>query len=167
MWDVVLVVILIVIAISFRIWQSYSSGELSKFVGFMKLASKAENDLFDGKTKSFVIDGGGVEKNVKIKTVNDALNTIMVSSINHDGPKKLYFGPQREKGLHLEYSQKSQHGDDFLTLVEKDGDEVIIESEINLDKMGPVPVADILIDLVERMGTSSTTWWDESSLNED
>lgn len=166
MWDTVLVVVFVLVAIGFGIWRSYHSGELSKIIGFMKLASNANDDLFGGETKTFVIDNNGVEKNVKIKTVNDALNTIMVSSINHDGPRKLYFGPQREKGLHLEYSLKSQYGDDFLTLVEKDGGEVIIESEINLDKLGPVPVADILLDLVERMASSPTTWWDEAALAE-
>jgi hypothetical protein len=50
-----------------------------------------------------------------------------------------------------------------MKLVEKDGAEVIRTLDFNLDKSGPGPVADVLVNLIGRMGTSTTTWWDEKT----
>jgi hypothetical protein len=93
--------------------------------------------------------------------VNDALNNIFASSSTSS---RLYFGPQRETGLHLEYSVFSEGGDDFMRLTEKNGEKVINTLEFNLDKEGPVPAMDLLISLVSRMGATPANWWDTADL---
>ena len=160
MWEETVISVVVILAFGIGIYRSLKSGDLRKLVDFMKLASKANNDLFDGASKTFVLKENGEERTVQIKTINDAVNTIFTS---RNGPSTLYFGPQREEGLHLEFSVYYQHNDDFMKLVEKDGAEIIRTLEFNLDKSGPGPAADVLVHLIGRMGTSTTTWWDDGT----
>ena len=160
MWDDIAITVFVILVFGIGVYRSLKSGELRQLVDFMKLASKANDDLFDGASKTFVLKKNGEERTVQIKTISDAVNTIFMS---RNGPSTLYFGPQREEGLHLEFSVYNQHNDDFMKLVEKDGAEVIRTLEFNLDKSGPGPVADVLVNLIGRMGTSTTTWWDEGT----
>ena len=160
MWDVVLIVILLFLLLSFGVWRSFTSGVLRGAIEFTKLAAKMENDIFDGETKTFVLERNGKEKAVKIKTVNSAWNSIY-SSPTSSGV--LYYGPMRKNGLHLEFSAWSDGEDDFMTLIEKDGDKVIRESEFNLEKKGLAPAVYALIDLIERMSSTPTVWRDEVS----
>lgn len=161
MWDVIVFVLIIAILLGLKLWLTYKNGELGKFIGFIKVAAKANDDLFDGDTKTFVVATNGAERKVQVKTVNDALNNIFASSSTLS---MLYFGPQRNAGLHLEFSIYSKDGDDFMRLTEKKGEEVINTLEFNLDKEGPVPAMDVLISLVSRMGTTPTNWWDTVDL---
>mgnify|MGYP006238346269 FL=1 len=62
------------------------------------------------------------------------------------------------------FSVYNKYDDDYMKLVEKNGAEVIRTSEFNLDKSGPGPAADVLVDLIGRMGTSTTTWWGEETV---
>ena len=161
MWDVIAFALVVAVVFGLGAYRSFKHGELGKFIDFMKLASKANDDLFGGETKTFVVATTGAERTIKVKTINDAISHIFASATSLS---TLYFGPQRESGLHLEYSVYSEHNDDFMRLTEKEGEEVINTSEFNLDKMGPVPAVDVLISLIGRMGTSPTTWWDEAAL---
>ena len=45
-----------------------------------------------------------------------------------------------------------------MTLIEKDGNKVIKESEYNLEKKGLAPAIYALVDLIERMSSTSTVW---------
>lgn len=161
MWDVIVSVLIFVVLLGLSVWQTYKNGELGKFIGFMKVAVKANDDLFDGDTKTFVVATNGAERKVQVKTVNDALNNIFASSSTLS---MLYFGPQRDAGLHLEYSIYSKDGDDFMRLTEKNGEKVINTLEFNLDKEGPVPAMELLISLVSRMGATPANWWDTADL---
>ena len=160
MWDYIAVSVIVILVFCIGVYRSLKSGDLRKLVDFMKLASTANNDLFDGASKTFVLKQNDEERTVQIKTINDAVNIIFTS---RNGPSTLYFGPQLEEGLHLEFSVYNQHNDDFMKLVEKDGAEVIRTLDFNLDKSGPGQVADVLVNLIGRMGNSTTTWWDEKT----
>ena len=157
MWEVIAFGLVVTIVVAFTVWRSYKHGELRKFIEFMKVAAKANDDLFEGEIKTFVLDANGAERTVRVKTVNDALNNIFASS---SPSSRLYFGPQRETGLHLEYSISSKGGDDFMRLTEKNGEKAINTLEFNLDKEGPVPAMELLISLVSRMGATPANWWD-------
>ena len=156
-----LIIIFGILLFIYSTWRSFTSGELRELIEFHKLVQMVDDDLFDGETKIFVLEKNGNEKSVEIKTVNDALNHIFSSKTKGS---KLYFGPDKEKGLHLEFLVWDNDEDDFMTLIEKEGNEIINKSEFNLDKMGPAPAVDVLIDLIERMSSSGANWWDEISL---
>ena len=158
MWNVITVILLFLL-FSFGVWRSFTSGVLRGAIEFTKLAAKMENDIFDGETKTFVLERNGKEKAVKIKTINSAWNSILSSPTSSGS---LYFGLKREKGLHLDFSSWSDGEDDFMTLIEKDGNKIIKESEYNLEKKGLAPAVYALIDLIERM-SSTPTVWDEVS----
>lgn len=162
MWDIVVFGLIFAVLVALKVWLTYKNGELGKFIGFMKVVLKANDDLFDGDTKTFVVATNGAEHTVHVKTVNDAINNIFASSSTSS---MLYFGPQRNTGLHLEYSIYHKDGDDFMRLTEKKGEQVINTLEFNLDKEGPVPAIDVLISLVSRMGTPPANWWDTVDLN--
>ena len=161
MWENVAITVFCALVFGIAIWRSFKHGELGQLIGFFKVASKVNNDLFGGESKTFVLDRNGEEKPVEIKTVSDALNLVF-SGRSSSG--KLYFGPQRAGGLHLEFNVFSQYNDDFMRFIEKEGEEVINTSEFNLDKMGPAPLVEVLTNLIGRMATSPTTWWDEAAL---
>lgn len=162
MWDTVAVSVIVILVFSIGVYRSLKYGDLGKLVGFTKLISKANNDLFDGARKTFVLNENGEERTVEIKTITDAINTIFTR--RNEESTLLYFGPQREDGLHLMFSVYNKYDDDYMKLVEKNGAEVIRTSEFNLDKSGPGPAADVLVDLIGRMGTSTTTWWGEETV---
>ena len=147
----VLTFILLFLLLSFGVWRSFTSGVLRGAIEFTKLAAKMESDIFDSETKTFVLERNGKEKAVKIKTINNAWNSI-VSPRTSSG--SLYFGLKRENGLHLDFSAWSDGEDDFMTLIEMDGDKVIRESEFNLEKKGLAPAVYTLIDIIERMGST-------------
>ena len=155
MWDVIIVMILLFMLFSFGVWRSFTSGGLREIIEFSKLAAIIENDIFDGETKTFVLERNGKDKEVKIKTINGAWSTIY-SSPKSSG--SLFFGSKRENGLHLEFSAWSDGEDDFITLIEMDGDKVIRESEFNLEKKGLAPAIYALVDLIERMSFNSSVW---------
>jgi len=163
MWDVLVVIFVLLLLLSFGVWRSFTSGVLRGAIEFTKLAAKIENDIFAGETKTFVLKKNGKEKTVKIKTINNAWNSIYSSQTSSGS---LYYGPKRENGLHLEFSAWSNNDDDFMTLIEKDGDKTIREYEFNLEKKGLGPAVDALIDLIERMSSTSTVW-DEVSLEKE
>ena len=152
MWNVIAVILLFLL-LSFGVWRSFNSGILRGAIEFTKLAAKMENDIFDGETKTFVIERNGKEKSVKIKTINSAWNSIFTSPTSSGS---LYFGPSRKNGLHLEFSAWSNGEDGFMTLIEKNGDKVIRESEFNLEKKGLAPAVYALVDLIERMSSTFT-----------
>ena len=154
MWDVFIIVVLLFILFSFGIWRSFTSGELGEVIEFTKLASRMENDIFGGETKTFVLSKEGKEKTVKIKTINNAWNSIYSSNT---ASGSLYFSPKRENELHLEFSAWSNGEDDFMTLIEKDGDKVIRKSEFNLEKKGLAPAVYALIDLIKRMSSKGSS----------
>ncbi len=162
-WDtigVILTIFGLILLFIYSTWRSFTSGDLREIIEFHKLVKRVNDDLFDGETKILVLNKDGKERPVKIKTINDALNRISFKT----KLSKLYLSPDKERGLHLEFSTWDNDEDDFVTLIEKDGNEIIRESEINLDKMGPGPYVDVLIDMIERMNSSEANWWDEISV---
>ena len=162
MW-IVITVILLFLLFSLGVWRSFTSGELRELIEFSKLAGDIKKDIFDGETKTFVVEKNGKEKAVKIKTMNNAWDSIYSSRFSSGS---LYFGLKREKGLLIDFSAWTDGADDFMTLIEKDGTKVINESEYNLDKKGLGPSVYALVDLVQRM-SSTSTFWDEVSLDRD
>ena len=162
-WDtigVLLTIFGLILLFIYSTWRSFTSGDLREIIEFHKLVKRVNDDLFDGETKILVLNKDGKERPVKIKTINDALNRISFKT----KLSKLYLSPDKERGVHLEFSTWDNDEDDFVTLIEKDGNEIIRESEINLDKMGPGPYVDVLIDMIERMNSSEANWWDEISV---
>ena len=152
MWNVITVILLFLL-LSFGVWRSFTSGVLRGAIEFTKLAAKIENDIFDGESKTFVLERNGKEKAVKIKTINSAWNSIYSSPTSSGS---LYFGSKRESGIHLDFSAWSDGEDYFMTLIEKDGNKVIRESEFNLEKKGLAPAVYALIELIERMSSTPT-----------
>ncbi|MGY8701870.1 MAG: hypothetical protein ACKVHH_04075 [Candidatus Poseidoniales archaeon] len=152
MWGV-LTAILLFLLLSFGVWRSFTSGMLRGAIEFTKLSAKVESDMFDGETKTFVLERNGKEKAVKIKTVNDAWDSI-ISPRESSG--SLYFGLKRENSLHLDFSSWSSGGVGMMTLIEKDGNKIIKEDEYNLEEKGLLPAIYTLVDLIERMSSTST-----------
>jgi len=162
MWDVVIFGLAFAVLVVFSAWRSYKSGELRKFIEFMKVAAKANENLFDGETKTFVVSTNGNERTVGVKTIQDAFSKIFVPSST---VSKLYFGPQRESGLHVEYSISTEGRGDVLRLTEKEGEKVINTSEFNLDQQtGAVQAMEMIVSLVGRMGATPANWWDTADL---
>jgi len=162
MWDVVVFGLAFAVLVVFSAWRSYKSGELRKFIEFMKVAAKANENLFDGETKTFVVSTNGTERTVGVKTIHDAFSKIFVPSST---VSKLYFGPQRESGLHVEYSISTEGRGDVLRLTEKEGEKVINTSEFNLDQQtGAVQAMEMIVSLVGRMGATPANWWDTADL---
>ena len=157
MWDVVVFGLAFAVLFIFGAWKTYNSGEFTKFIDHIKLASSVNNDLFDGETKTFVVSTNGTERTVAVKTKKDAIDKLLIPSTS---VSKLYFGPQREAGLHLEYLLSMEGKGDFLRLTEKEGEKVINTSEFNLYKTGPAPALEMLVSLVGRMGATPANWWD-------
>jgi hypothetical protein len=162
MWDVVIFGLAFAVLVVFSAWRWHKSGEFGNFVVFMKLATSAKNDLFEGETKTFVVSTNGTERTVGVKTIHDAFSKIFVPSST---VSKLYFGPQRESGLHVEYSISTEGRGDVLRLTEKEGEKVINTSEFNLDQQtGAVQAMEMIVSLVGRMGATPANWWDTADL---
>ncbi|MDB9834750.1 hypothetical protein OAC38_01810 [Candidatus Poseidoniaceae archaeon] len=157
MWDVVVFGLAFAVWFLFGAWKSYKSGEFTKFIDHIKLASSVNDDLFDGETKTFVVSTNGSERTVGVRTKKDAMNKLLIPSTI---VSKLYFGPQRDSGLHLEYILSMEGKGDFLRLTEKEGEKIINTSEFNLSKTGAVPALEMIVSLVLRMGATPANWWD-------
>jgi hypothetical protein len=50
-----------------------------------------------------------------------------------------------------------------MTIIEMDGEKVIQEDEYNLEEKGLVPAVHRMIDLIERMSSTSSVWDEVSS----
>ena len=160
MWGT-LGVIFLILLLSFGVWHSFTSGVLREMIEFAKLPILIERDMFDGETKTFVLERNGKEKALKIKKINDALNAITSSRISSGS---ISFDPKRENGLYLEFSIWESGGVSLMTIIEKNGNKIIQEDEYNLEEKGLVPAVYKMIDLIERMSSTSSVW-DEFSLD--
>ena len=160
MWETHIVILLILL-LFFGVWRSFTSGMLRGAIDFSKLMAKMESDMFDGETKTFVLERNGEEKAIKIKTVNNAWNSI-ISPRESSG--SLYFGLKQENSLHLDFLSWSSGGVMLMTIIEKDGNKIIKEEEYNLEEKGLAPAVYTLVDIVERM-SSITSVWDEFPLD--
>lgn len=151
MWDVIILVVLVGLAIGYGVWKSLASGELRQIVEFTKMASEMNNDLFGGETREFVLNVNGVDRTVGIKTTHDINNHVFEAV--ESGTCILSSSQHRTEGLHLVFRIHNEHGDDIMTLTERDGEKVVNTSEFNLDNMGPAPLINRFKDLVLRMST--------------
>ena len=149
MWGT-LGVIFLILLLSFGVWHSITNS----------LSFLIEKDMFDGETKTFVFKKNGKEKALKIKKANDALNSI-TSTRTSSG--SISFDPKRENGLHLVFSRWESGGVGLMTIIEMDGEKVIQEDEYNLEEKGLVPAVRRMIDLIERMSSTSSVWDEVSS----
>ena len=149
MWGT-LGVIFLILLLSFGVWYSITN---SIFI-------LIDKDIFDGETKTFVFKKNGKEKALKIKKAEDALNAL-TSSRTSSG--SISFDPKRENGLHLVYSLWESGGVGHMTIIEMDGEKVIQEDEYNLEEKGLVPAVRRMIDLIERMSSTSSVWDEVSS----
>ena len=149
MWGT-LGVIFLILLLSFGVWYSITN---SIFI-------LIDKDIFDGETKTFVFKKNGKEKALKIKKAEDALNAL-TSSRTSSG--SISFDPKRENGLHLVYSLWESGGVGHMTIIEMDGEKVIQEDEYNLEEKGLVPAVRRVIDLIERMSSTSSVWDEVSS----
>ena len=149
MWGT-LGVIFLILLLSFGVWYFFTN---SIFI-------LIDKDIFDGETKTFVFKKNGKEKALKIKKAEDALNAL-TSSRTSSG--SISFDPKRENGLHLVYSLWESGGVGLMTIIEMDGEKVIQEDEYNLEEKGLVPAVRRVIDLIERMSSTSSVWDEVSS----
>jgi len=149
MWGT-LGVIFLILLLSFGVWYFFTN---SIFI-------LIDKDIFDGETKTFVFKKNGKEKALKIKKAEDALNAL-TSSRTSSG--SISFDPKRENGLHLVYSLWESGGVGHMTIIEMDGEKVIQEDEYNLEEKGLVPAVRRVIDLIERMSSTSSVWDEVSS----
>ena len=97
MWGT-LGVIFLILLLSFGVWHSFTSGVLREMIESAKLPILIERDMFDGETKTFVLEKNGKEKALKIKKINDALNAITSSRISSGS---ISFDPKRGKAGEL------------------------------------------------------------------
>lgn len=97
-----------------------------------------------------------IERTVGVKTKKDVINKLLIS---FPSASKLYFGPQREPGLHFEYLVTMEGKSDFLRLTEKEGEKVINTSEFHL-YTDHVPALEMIVSLVGSMGATPANWWD-------
>ncbi|MEJ6563104.1 MAG: hypothetical protein QNL85_05300 [Euryarchaeota archaeon] len=160
MWGTLGVISLILLLL-LGVWHSFTSGVLREMIEFAKLPILIDRDMFDGETKTFVLQRNGKEKALKIKKINDALNAITSSRISSGS---ISFDPKREKGLYLEFSMWESGGVGLMTIIEKNGDKIIKEDEYNLEEKGLGPAIYKIKDLIERMSSPSSVW-DEVSLD--
>ena len=160
MWGT-LGVIFLILLLSFGVWHSFTSGVLREMIESAKLQILIERDMFDGETKTFVLERNGKEKALKIKKINDALNAI---SSSRTSSGSISFDPKRENGLYFEFSMWESGGVGLMTIIEKNGNKIIQEDEYNLEEKGLVPAVYKMIDLIERMSSTSSVW-DEFSLD--
>jgi hypothetical protein len=160
MWGTLGVISLILLLL-LGVWHSFTSGVLREMIEFAKLPSLIDRDMFDGETKTFVLERNGKEKALKIKKVNDALNAI-TSLRTSSG--SISFDTKRENGLYLEFSMWESGGVSLMTIIEKNGDKIINEDEYNLEEKGLGPAIYKIKDLIERMSSPSSVW-DEVSLD--
>jgi len=151
MWETVILVLLVGLFIGYRIWKSFTSGELGQIVGFLKMASQMDNDLFGGETREFVLNRQGVDRTIGIKNSQDIHDRVFESI--ESGTCILSSSKYRTEGLHLVFRFHRKHGDDVLTLTERDGEKVVDTTEFNLDNMNPAPLMNHLTGIVRRMGT--------------
>ena len=149
MWGT-LTVILLLLLLTFGVWHSITN---SLFI-------LIEKDMFNGETKTFVFKKNGKEKVLKIKKPNDALNALSSSRISSGS---ISYDPKREKGLHLVFSRWESGGVGHMTIIEMDGEKVIQEDEYNLEDKGLAPSVHRMIDLIERMSSTSSVWDEVSS----
>ena len=156
MWGT-LGVIFLILLLSFGVWYFFTSGVLKELIDSVTIFDK---DMFDGETKTFVFKKNGKEKALKIKKAEDALNAL-TSSRTSSG--SISFDPKREDGLHLAYSLWESGGVSHMTIIEMDGEKVIQEDEYNLEEKGLVPAVRRVIDLIERMSSTSSVWDEVSS----
>ena len=154
MWETVIVILLVGLAIGYRVWKSFTSGELKHIVDFISMASKMDNDVFGGETREFVLNVKGVDRTIGIKTGQDLHDRVFERI--ESGTCILSSSDHRTEGLHLVFRFHREHGDDVLTLTERDGERVVDTTEFNLDNMNPAPLINRLTDLVRRMGTSQS-----------
>ena len=145
-------VIFLILLLSFGVWHSITNS----------LSFLIEKDMFDGETKTFVFKKNGKEKVLKIKKANDALKSITATRTSSGS---ISFDPKRENGLHLVFSVWESGGVHLMTIIEMDGEKVIQEDEYNFDEAkGLVSAVHRMIDLLERMSSTSSVW-DEVSLD--
>ena len=151
MLDLIFAVTIVLMLVSYGIWKAVTSGELRQIVDFISMASEMDNDLFGGETREFVLNVEGVDRTVGIKTGQDIHNRVFERI--ESGTCILSSSEHRIEGLHLVFRFQRKHGDDVLTLTERDGERVVDTTEYNLDNMNPVPLMNHLTDLVRRIGT--------------
>lgn len=151
MWETIIVILLVGLAIGYRVWKSFTSGELKHIMDFVKIASEMNNDLFGGETREFVLNVEGVDRTIGIKTTQDVHDRVFESI--ESGTCILCSSKNRTEGLHLVFRIQSKNGDDIMTLTERDGEMVVDTTEFNLDEINPAPLINRLTDIVRRMGT--------------
>ena len=153
MWDVILAGTIVLMLVAYGIWRVVTSVELREFADFISMASQFDNDLFGGETREFVLNIEGVDRTVGIKTAQD-INDHVFDCIE-SGTCILSSSEHRIEGLHLVFRFYREHGNDVLSLTERDGERVVDTRTYHLDAL-PVPLFNHLTDLVRRMGTSQS-----------
>ena len=153
MLDLIFAVTIVLMLVAYGIWRVVTSDELRQIADFISMASQMDNDVFGGKTREFVLNVEGVDRTVGIKTAQDIHDRVFERI--ESGTCILSSSEHRIEGLHLVFRFHREHGNDFLSLTERDGERVVDTTEYNLDT-NPVPLINHLTDLVRRMGTSQS-----------
>lgn len=151
MWEIIILVLFVGLAIGYGVWKSFTSGELRQIIEFGKMASQMNNDLFGGETREFVLNVEGVDRTIGIKTSLD-INNHLFEAVE-SGTCILSSSQNRTEGLHVVFRIHSKDGDDFMMLTERDGEKVVDTTEFNLDNMNSASLINQFTDLVRRMST--------------
>jgi hypothetical protein len=152
MWDVVLIVVLVVLFVGLAIWKSLTSGDLKQLIEFGKMASQMNDDLFGGQTRVFVLNENGQERKVGVTTRNEAANLLFSTNAT---TSTLSYGEEGLSGFHVVINIYSEHGDDFMKLTEKQGEDITNTTKFNLDKMEPGAMMNAVAELLLRMSASA------------
>ncbi len=147
--------LLIVASIAYGFWKSWTTGELAMMRSTFQSVSELQEDVFGGETRTLQCAMGEKEHAFEIKTLGDALNVFMYDN----GSGILYLQSSKEHGVRIEFTLKSEQGDDFMTFRTIKGEEMLEERTVNLDKEGPSGTIQYLKTTFGDLRANSGTWW--------
>jgi len=111
------------------IWTANFIQEFKQFASLLKLAKKANEDVYEGEAKTlrFMIDGE--EINREVKKLNDIFEVMM----EMDKKSILYLDESGKMGRNIEFNLDTSGEDDMMEVKELFAGDLIREEIINLD----------------------------------
>ena len=139
------------------LWNANFMQEFKLFTSFLRLAKKANEDVYEGEVKTlrFMIDGE--EINREVKKLNDIFEVMM----EMDKKSILYLDESGKMGRNIEFYLDTSGEDDMMEVKELLAGELIREEVINLDD-DPFKAAEFISSALEASASDEekgNQWW--------
>lgn len=139
------------------LWNADFMKDTRMFIGFLRLAKKANEDVYQGevKTLKFMIDGE--EMNKEVGKLNDIFEIIM----EMDQSSILYLDDNGKMGRNIEFNLDTSGEDDIMEVKELLAGELIRKEMINLDD-SPFEAAEFISRALESSSLDEeeeNQWW--------